>query len=124
MSKIFQFSYQISQTEFLLLEMQGSVTHTSEEKFNNMYLGKLEQINDNTFTFTIGNHQLIGKKVDLKNPIIVCQKERLAFNENNDQEVCLDANNTNIKVLKIIKSKIIFNSRPTPIQVININNNK
>jgi hypothetical protein len=46
MNKIFQFTYQIYENEFILLEMQGSISHTSEDKFNNMHLGKLDQIND------------------------------------------------------------------------------
>lgn len=50
----------------------------------------------------IGNHQILGKRIQLKNNILVCQK----FKEQGQVK---------IKILKIIKEKILFNSRPTPI---------
>jgi hypothetical protein len=55
----------------------------------------------------IGNHHIMGKKIDLKNPILICKKEKVL------------GGNFEMKIEKIIKSKILFNSRPTPIIVNN-----
>ena len=45
----------------------------------------------------------MGKKIDLKNPILVCKKEKIM------------GGNVEVVIEKIIKSKILFNSRPTPV---------
>jgi hypothetical protein len=41
MSIIIQFISNISEDEQLLIEIQGGITHTIENKFNFMFLGKL-----------------------------------------------------------------------------------
>jgi hypothetical protein len=56
------------------------------------------------FKFIIGNHHILGERENLKNPILVCKKEK-----NYDNSI------TEVKIEKIIKSKIIFKSRPTPV---------
>ena len=50
----------------------------------------------------IGNHQILGKKIKLKNNILICESIK-------------EHGHIKIKVHKIIKEKILFNSRPTPI---------
>lgn len=59
----------------------------------------------------IGNHQITGKRIPLKNHILVCEKI-------NDKGV------RSLRVSKIIKEKILFNSRPTPILTAQPNNIK
>lgn len=54
------------------------------------------------YSFNIGNHQILGKRTNLKNPILICKK-----NMHSDQN--------NINILHIITSKICFFNRPTPI---------
>jgi len=46
MSVIIKFTNQITDNELLLIEIQGSIQHTIESKFNYMYLGKINKIND------------------------------------------------------------------------------
>ena len=46
MSVIIKFTNNITENELLLIEIQGSITHTIESKFNYMFLGKLNKIND------------------------------------------------------------------------------
>ncbi len=58
----------------------------------------------------IGNHQILGKKTKLKNPILVCQK---VISSNTIDHKSTSENK--IKIVKIITDKIFFNSRPTPI---------
>ena len=46
MSVIIKFTNNTTENELLLIEIQGSITHTIESKFNYMFLGKLKKIND------------------------------------------------------------------------------
>jgi len=46
----------------------------------------------------------LGERENLKNPILVCKKVK-----------ALSTQNVEVKIEKIIKSKIIFKSRPTPV---------
>ena len=43
MNKIIQFSYEISEKEYILIELQGSISHSTEKNFHEMYFGKLEK---------------------------------------------------------------------------------
>jgi len=46
MSVIIKFTNNITENEQLLIEIQGSLTHTIESKFNYMFLGKINKINE------------------------------------------------------------------------------
>jgi hypothetical protein len=100
---IIQIVREIENKEIILIELQGSLEHSIEKSFHDMYLGKLEHGDNNDYTLTIGNHILVGKKMELKNPFILCSK--CHKNEKDNK----------IKILNIIKNKISFNLRPTPI---------
>jgi hypothetical protein len=100
---IIQFVKNFKENEFFLIEIQGEIIHSIESNFNLMYLGKLINKDDKNYVFNIGNHQLIGKKIKLKNPILLCKKGIKNPNNNN-----------NISILKIIEYKILFNTRPIP----------
>jgi len=101
---IIQFFKDFNENEFILIEIQGEIIHSIESNYNLMYLGKLINREDKKYIFNIGNHQLIGKKIKLKNPILLCKKR---IKDNN--------NKNNITILKIIEYKILFNTRPIPI---------
>lgn len=71
----------------------------------------------------IGNHYLLGKIVQLKNPLILCKKVRVKkdvdiveikndnnHNNNNENDTIV----TEINIEKTYKTKIVFNTRPTP----------
>ena len=96
---------ELDNKEIILIELQGSLEHSIEKSFHDMYLGKLEHGDQNDYTLKIGNHILVGKKSTLKNPFILCSKCHKNENENENK----------IKILNIIKTKISFNLRPTPI---------
>ena len=98
---------EIDNNEIILIELQGSLEHSLEKSFHDMYLGKLENNDKDNYTLTIGNHILVGKKSALKNPFILCSKCHKNEKENK------------IKILNIIKNKISFNLRPTPILINN-----
>ena len=71
---IIQIVREIENKEIILIELQGSLEHSIEKSFHDMYLGKLEHGDNNDYTLTIGNHILVGKKMELKNPFILCSK--------------------------------------------------
>ena len=102
---IIQIVREIDNTEIVMIELQGSLEHSIEKSYHDMYLGKLEKTDNEDYTLTIGNHILVGKKTPIKNPFILCSKCHKSDNENENK----------IKILNIIKNKISFNLRPTPI---------
>ena len=104
--EIIRVIHETENKELVLIELQGSLDHSIEKDFYGMYLGKLEEKN-NGYILTIGNHILEGKKVTLKDPYIICSK----YHKNGDDKKHFDT----VKIRKIIKTKINFNLRPTPI---------
>ncbi len=103
---VIQIIRELDDKEIILIELQGSLEHSIEKSYHDMYLGRLERGEKDDYTLTIGNHIIVGKKSALKNPFILCSKCHKNDTENN---------NNKIKILNIIKNKISFNLRPTPI---------
>ena len=102
---IIQIVRELDNKERILIELQGSLEHSSQKTFHDLYLGKLVHGDNDDYTLTIGNHILVGKKSVLKNPYILCSKCKRSDNEKENK----------IKIINIIKNKIMFNLRPTPI---------
>ena len=102
---VIQIVKELDDKEIILVELQGSLEHSIEKSYHDMYLGKLDHGENDDYTLTIGNHILVGKKSALKNPFILCSKCHKNVNEKDNK----------IKILNIIKNKISFNLRPTPI---------
>lgn len=100
---VIQIIRELDDKEIILIELQGSLEHSIEKSYHDMYLGRLERGEKDDYTLTIGNHIIVGKKSALKNPFILCSKCQKNAKENK------------IKILNIIKTKISFNLRPTPI---------
>lgn len=46
MSKIIKILNELLEEEFVLIEMQGSISHNMENKFYNMHLGKIEMVSN------------------------------------------------------------------------------
>lgn len=46
MNKIIQITKEISENEHVLVELQGSITHSTEKNFSNLHLGKLEKVDE------------------------------------------------------------------------------
>lgn len=59
-----------------------------------------------TYTFTVGYHELAGSKVTLKKPLLVLKK--LQFDE-------VSGKATELEVVGIIRTKILFKTRPKPL---------
>ena len=104
-SEVIQIVRELDNQEIVIIELQGSLEHSVEKSYHDMYLGKLETGDNDDYTLTIGNHILVGRKTSLKKPFILCSKCKKSDNENENK----------IKIVNIIKNKISFNLRPTPI---------
>ena len=105
---VIHFCRNIGQSDTMLIEIQGSIQHSFENKFTYMFLGMLYQIDDDNYRLNIGNHQILGKKVKLKNPFLLCRKSKR-------DSIEITGNENKITILQVIEYKIIFNSRPTPL---------
>ena len=95
---IIQIVRELDNTEIVMIELQGSLEHSIEKTYHDMYLGKLEVTDNDDYTLTIGNHILVGRKVEIKNPFILCSKCKRSENEDENK----------IKIINIIKTKISF----------------
>ena len=101
--KVLKVVKELNNNEYTLLELQGNIEHSSLHNFNDLHLGTLETEDNINYIFKIGNHILKGKRIELKVPFCVCKKCPKNKGENE------------VKIIKIIKSKILFNLRPTPV---------
>ena len=61
-----------------------------------------------SYTFTVGYHELTGSKVTLKKPLLVLKKLQKCTDGSSEKE-------TELQVVGIIRSKILFKTRPKPL---------
>ncbi|VVB15683.1 unnamed protein product [Arabis nemorensis] len=96
-------------SEWTIVELQGVVETQSsfQGSLHNLEIGRLchSDSSQETYTFTVGYHQLIGSKVTLKKPLLVLKKCRDGLSENA----------TELQVVGIIRTKILFKTRPKPL---------
>jgi hypothetical protein len=64
-NNLIQFSYQLSEQEHTLVELQGSLDHTVEKKFNDLYLGRLEKKTEVKFFKNRKNTFLLSETIFL-----------------------------------------------------------
>jgi hypothetical protein len=83
--------------EYSLIELQGSII-TRSVSFENETIGPLTFEGDNA-TLRIGNHLLIGKRVNVEPPLAVLKRGPI------DQ----------VDLVAVIRSKVIFFDRPNMI---------
>ena len=89
------------------MEFQGEFEYSDgSEAFDDLELGVLNEVSKGTFDLKIGNHLLKGKIVDLVKPLLITEK---SINPATQELELL--------VRAIIKRKILFGSRPTPLKL-------
>ncbi|CAD5334673.1 unnamed protein product [Arabidopsis thaliana] len=97
-------------SEWAIVELQGVVeTQASfQGSIQNLEIGRLchSDSSQGTYTFTVGYHELVGSKVTLKKPLLVLKK--LQFDE-------VSGKATELEVVGIIRTKILFKTRPKPL---------
>lgn len=88
-----------------MLEFQGDFEHSDTPEFDGLTLGQMKEATKGNYELLIGNHLLRGKISDLPKPLIMTEK-------------IIDRENAQIihKVKAIIKRKILFQGRPTPLR--------
>ena len=91
--------------ELALMELQGEFEHSETPQFDSLQLGLLKESSKGNYDVQIGNHLLKGKSVDLPKPLIMTEK---FYNE--------ETNVVSYVVRAIIKKKILFSGRPTPLR--------
>lgn len=93
--------------EWAVVELQGMVEVQSQfqDRLHNLHIGLLcrpsASSQDQTYTFTVGYHELTGTKQPLKKPLLVLRK----LKPSRDAGVELE-------VIGIIRHRILFNTRP------------
>ncbi|KAK9868158.1 hypothetical protein WJX84_002314 [Apatococcus fuscideae] len=87
-------------TDYVMVELQGEVDCHSDKTTTARTIGTMCQAHQtaDTLQLTIGHHQLTGKLVDLKKPLVVLQKV-------SDPHI-------NYQAVGIIRRKYHFKTRP------------
>lgn len=70
----------------------------------------IEFVLQETYTFTVGYHELMGSKIPLKKPLLVLKKmKRDSDAENSGTE---SSSRVELEVIGIIRQRILFKTRP------------
>ncbi|KAF5843339.1 chromosome transmission fidelity protein 8 [Dunaliella salina] len=93
--------------EWALIELQGKVEDVAGAELSNE-LGRLVAVQGqkDVVRLTVGYHQLEGKRLDLKKPFAILQKQQQQSAEETGSSV-------SYQVAGVIKSKYLFKTRPT-----------
>ncbi|KAG1664373.1 hypothetical protein FOA52_004706 [Chlamydomonas sp. UWO 241] len=98
-----------SLVEWAMLELQGKPESTSGEDETITEIGtfQLSPLEKDIVQFTIGYHQLEGKRVALKKPFVILEKVVVAG------ECGPEDDTTEYKAVGVVRSKLLFKTRPT-----------
>ncbi|XP_024156225.1 chromosome transmission fidelity protein 8 homolog [Rosa chinensis] len=94
--------------EWAMVELQGMVEVQPQfkDRLQNLKIGLLcRPSSPETYTFTVGYHELTGTKLPLKKPLLVLNKVEDAGEEGSSGRVELE-------VIGIIRHRILFKTRP------------
>uniref|UniRef100_A0A803M0F8 Chromosome transmission fidelity protein 8 n=2 Tax=Chenopodium quinoa TaxID=63459 RepID=A0A803M0F8_CHEQI len=99
--------------EWAIIELQGVIEAQPQfqDCLQNLEIGRLcRPSSQETYTFTIGYHELTGSKVKLKKPLLVLKKVK---HSDEEQRVCSKSSPAvELDVIGIIRQKILFKTRP------------
>ncbi|KAG8381352.1 hypothetical protein BUALT_Bualt06G0113400 [Buddleja alternifolia] len=101
--------------EWAIVELQGVVEAqpSFENRLQSLQIGVLcRPSSQESYTFTIGYHELIGTKVSLKKPILVLKKIKLRNEDEEEDGGDVDATRVELDMIGIIRHKILFKTRP------------
>ncbi|MQM02804.1 hypothetical protein Taro_035575 [Colocasia esculenta] len=77
-------------------------------QIQNLEIGRLYCTSQANYTFTVGYHELSGTKMPLKKPLLVLRKRK------EELDGALPPK-TELEVIRIIRHRIMFKSRPKPL---------
>ncbi|XAR71730.1 hypothetical protein NMG60_11018133 [Bertholletia excelsa] len=98
--------------EWAIIELQGVIEPQPafQERLQNLEIGQLcRPSSQESYTFTVGYHELTGSKVPLKKPLLVLKKTRSSAL---DQGGDLSLSTVELQVIGIIRQRILFKTRP------------
>ncbi|XP_024958390.1 uncharacterized protein LOC102629526 isoform X2 [Citrus sinensis] len=98
--------------EWAIIELQGfvEVQPSFQDRLQNLVIGQLcRPSSQESYTFTVGYHELTGSKVPLKKPLLVLKKVNCM---DVDQSCEGSSAGTDLEVVGIIRHRILFNTRP------------
>eukprot|EP00300_Choanocystis_sp_HF-7_P003340 c12553_g1_i2.p1 GENE.c12553_g1_i2~~c12553_g1_i2.p1 ORF type:complete len:118 (+),score=13.72 c12553_g1_i2:45-356(+) len=87
--------------EWVVFELQGTIESTDKSQPLST-LGTLSLAQPDTPMLTVGHHQLLGKVVALKKPLVVC--ESAPAQESRE-----------LRVIGVVRKKFLFKTRPRPV---------
>jgi hypothetical protein len=86
------------------MEFQGDFEYSEDGDVNDLDLGMLKDLGKGNYELQVGNHSIKGKITDLAKPLLMTEK------------VSLTDGNVNFMIKAIIRKKVIFSTRPTPLR--------
>ncbi|XP_070031146.1 uncharacterized protein [Nicotiana tomentosiformis] len=98
--------------EWAILELQGVVEAqpSFKDRLQNLQIGILcRPSSQESYTFTVGYHELAGTKVPLKKPMLVLKKIKL---DSEGKKGDISSSRVELDVIGIIRQKILFKTRP------------
>ncbi|KAM2722064.1 hypothetical protein EV2_043048 [Malus domestica] len=98
--------------EWAVVELQGvvEVQPQFQDRLHNLHIGLLcRPSSPETYTFTIGYHELTGTKLPLKKPLLVLKKTKRSEDGSDDDA---RAAGVELEVIGIIRRRILFKARP------------
>ncbi|XP_039138978.1 putative uncharacterized protein DDB_G0287975 [Dioscorea cayenensis subsp. rotundata] len=100
-------------SEWAIVELQGVVESQVSSigtRIEGLEIGNLcrsSSSSQETYTFTIGYHELSGSKIALKKPLLVLKKHK---NDDDDEE--MKNPRVELEVIGIVRHRILFKNRP------------
>ncbi|XP_055831976.1 uncharacterized protein LOC129900917 [Solanum dulcamara] len=98
--------------EWAILELQGVVEAqpSFKDRLQNLRIGTLcRPTYQETYTFTVGYHELTGTKVPLKKPMLVLKKIKFSTEEEKGD---VNSSRVELDVIGVIRQRILFKTRP------------
>ncbi|KAK9181759.1 hypothetical protein WN944_024898 [Citrus x changshan-huyou] len=98
--------------EWAIIELQGvvEVQPSFQDRLQNLVIGQLcRPSSQESYTFTVGYHELTGSKVPLKKPLLVLKKAKCM---DVDQSCEGSSAGSDLEVAGVIRHRILFNTRP------------
>ncbi|CDW72440.1 UNKNOWN [Stylonychia lemnae] len=93
--------------ELVILEFQGDFEHSNSSQYDDLNLGSMRELQGGNYELQVGNHMIKGKLTDLPKALLFTEK---VFDEFNQQ--------MEYRIKAIIKKKVVFSSRPTPLRTV------
>ncbi|OVA14114.1 Chromosome transmission fidelity protein 8 [Macleaya cordata] len=100
--------------EWAIVELQGviEVQPSFKDRIENLEIGRLcRSSSEETYTFTVGYHELSGTKVKLKKPLLVLKKKK-AMVDSDENSGNPNSSRAELEVIGIIRQRILFKTRP------------